>query len=295
MITLSSASRVSLAALALCAGLAGTAAAQGGGGPGGVRYAPGDASSEQPMLLRDVGFDQRLDAQVPGDLLFRDETGATVRLGDYFGKRPIILALVYYECPMLCSQTLNGVVSALDILKFDAGREFDVLAVSFNPKEGPGLASARKRAYTERYNRPGTEGGWHFLTGPPESIAQLTAAVGFRYAWDDKIKQFAHAAGLVVLTPEGRVSKYHYGFEYSPRDLRFAVIQASEEKIGTVADQFLLYCYHYDPTSGKYGMATMTLVRVSGVATILSMVTFWVVMWRREKHEARAGGTAGNA
>jgi protein SCO1 len=290
-----SASRALLAALALLAGLAGTAAAQGGGGTGGVRYAPGEAASEQPMLLRDVGFDQRLDAQVPGDLLFRDETGAAVRLGDYFGERPLVLALVYYECPMLCSQTLNGLVSALDILKFDVGREFDVVAVSFNPKEGPGLASARKRAYTERYKRPGTEDGWHFLTGPPESIAQLTAAVGFRYAWDDKIKQFAHAAGLVVLTPEGRVSKYHYGIEYSPRDLRFALIQASEAKIGNAADQLLLYCYHYDPASGKYGFAAMTAVRLGGVATIFSMVTFWVVMWRREKHASRAGGTTRNA
>jgi protein SCO1 len=240
-------------------------------------------------------FDQRLDAQVPGDLLFRDETGATVRLGDYFGKRPILLALVYYECPMLCSQTLNGLVSALDILKFDAGKEFDVVAVSFNPKEGPGLASAKKRAYVERYKRPGTEDGWHFLTGPPESIAQLTSAVGFRYAWDDKIKQYAHAAGLVVLTPEGRVSKYHFGIEYSPRDLRFALIQASEQKIGSTVDQLLLYCYHYDPASGKYGVATMTAVRLGGAATVLSMVTFWVVMWRREKHEPRAGGSTGNA
>jgi protein SCO1 len=273
------------------AGLAlGTADARAQGGPGGMKYAPGDPSAESPSLLRDVGFDQRLNEQVPPDLLFRDETGKAVRLGDYFGKRPIVLALVYYECPMLCSQILNGVVSALDILKFDAGRDFDVIAVSFNPKEGPGLASAKKRAYVERYKRPGTEGGWHFLTGTPESIAQLTTAVGFRYAWDAKTSQYAHAAGIMVLTPDGRLSKYHYGVEYSPRDLRLALVEASNNKIGNAVDQLLLYCYHYDPTTGQYGMAAMTAVRLGGVATIAGMLAFWIVMWRREKRGTPAPG-----
>jgi protein SCO1/2 len=224
---------------------------------------------------------------VPFDLLFRDESGQAVTLGGYFGRRPVILALVYYECPMLCSQVLNGLTSALDILKFNAGTEFDVVAVSFNPKEGPGLAAAKKRTYMERYRRPGTEGGWHFLTGTPESIAQLTKAVGFKYVWDERTKQYAHAAGVMVLTPEGRISKYFFGIEYSPRDLRFGLIEASQQRIGTPVDQLLLYCYHYDPATGKYGMVAMTVLRILGLLTILSLVAFWIAMWRRGRVPAK--------
>jgi protein SCO1/2 len=242
--------------------------------------------TERPNLLQDVAFEQRLDAQVPGDLVFRDETGKTVRLGDYFGNRPIILALVYYECPMLCTQVLNGLVSALDILKFDAGRDYDVVAVSFNHREGPGLASAKKQGYVERYKRPGTEGGFHFLSGPEASILQLTRAVGFKFKWDPEIKQYAHAAGIVVLTPEGRVSKYYYGIEYSPRDLRLGLVDASRSRIGNPVDQLLLYCYHYDPTTGKYGLVAMTAVRIGGALTILGLASFWGAMWWRSR---RAG------
>lgn len=271
--------KLARAAFAVLA-LAGPAAAQ----------APGEPANFKPPMLREVGFDQNLGDKVPLDITLKDEQGRDVRLGDYFGKKPVVLALVYYECPMLCSQILNGVVSALDILKFDAGKEFDVIAVSFNPKEGPGLASAKKRAYTERYKRPGTEHGWHFLTGTPESIAQLTTAVGFRYAWDAKTEQYAHAAGIMVLTPEGRIAKYHYGVEYSPRDLRLALVEASSSRIGNAVDQVLLYCYHYDPTTGQYGLAAMTAVRLGGVATIAGMLTFWIVMWRRERREPDAPG-----
>ena len=280
-------------AVAIVVAVAAVVSAQSG--PGGMRYEPGTPTGERPNILQEVRFDQRLDAQVPLDLLFRDESGAAVTLGAYFGRRPVVLALVYYECPMLCSQVLTGLVSALDVLKFDAGREFDVVAVSFNPKEGPGLATAKKRAYVERYKRPGTEGGWHFLTGPPESIAQLTQAVGFRYQWDDETQQFAHAAGVMVLTPAGRVSKYFYGIEYSPRDLRFGIIEASQQKIGTPADQLLLYCYHYDPTTGKYGVVAMALVRIGGMFTVLALVTFWIVTWRRDRRAAVTAGAGHRA
>ncbi|MBP1605268.1 MAG: hypothetical protein H6Q08_642 [Acidobacteria bacterium] len=280
-----------LVSAAVFAAAAATAVAQQG--PGGMRYAPGTATGERPNLLEDVRFDQQLGAKVPADVLFRDETGKAVRLADYLGKRPLVLALVYYECPMLCSQVLNGLVSSLGVLTFTAGNEFDVVAVSFNPREGPGLAEAKKRAYMERYDRPGSEPGWHFLTGPPESIAQLTEAVGFKYAWDDKIKQYAHAAGVIVLTPDGRVSKYFYGVEYSARDLKYGLMEASDQKIGTPVDNLLLYCYHYDPTTGKYGVATMTAVRIGGAATIFGLVAFWAVMWRRDHRAPEAAASRG--
>ena len=248
---------------------------------------PGEAASTQASLLQEIKFDQKLDAQVPLDLLFRDETGRAVPLSDYFGKRPVILALVYYECPMLCSQVLSGLTSALDVLQFNVGKEFDVVAVSFNPKEGPGLAQGKRQSTIERYKRPGTEQGWHFLTGPPESIAQLTDAVGFKYAWDETTKQYAHAAGVVVLTPEGKVSKYFFGIEYAPRDLKFGLIQAADNKIGSPVEKLLLYCYHYDPATGTYGVVAMTAVRIAGGLTILGMAAFWFVMWRRGKRAPR--------
>jgi protein SCO1/2 len=267
--------------LVLCASVSAASPLLAQSGPGGIRYAPGTPSTERPNLLRDVSFDQRLDAQVPGDLVFRDEDGRTVQLSDYFGKRPLIVALVYYECPMLCTQVLSGLVSALGILKFDAGTEYDVLAVSFNPREGPGLASAAKTVFMGRYERPGTEGGVHFLTGPDASILQVARAVGFRYTWDPEIKQYAHAAGVVVLTPQGRVSRYYYGIEYSPRDLRLGLVEASARKIGSPVDQLLLYCYHYDPTTGKYGFIAMTAVRIGGIMTMAALLCFWWTMWRQ--------------
>jgi protein SCO1/2 len=250
---------------------------------------PGDPTAARPGLLSKIHVDQKLNGQVPLDLPFVDETGRDVRLGDYFGKRPVILALVYYECPMLCTQVLNGLVTALGVLNFEPGREFDVVAVSFNPKEGPGLASQKKAAYMDRYKRPHTAGGWHFLTGSEASITALTDAVGFRYEYDDRIKQFAHGAAIEVLTPQGRISKYLYGIEYSARDIRLGLIEASDERIGTPIDDFLLFCYHYDPATGQYGAAVLRLVRLGGIATVLAFLSFLVVALRRE-HVARPAG-----
>jgi len=261
-------------------------------GPGGARVEAGAPAAERPDMLQQIRFDQKLDAVVPGDLLFRDESGRAVQLREYFGSKPVILALVYYECPMLCSQVLSGLTSALDVVSFNVGTDFDVVAVSFNPREGPGLAAAKKRSYVERYGRPGTEAGWHFLTGPQESIAQLTSAVGFKYAWDEETKQYAHAAGVIVLTPDGRVSKYFYGIEYSARDLKFGLMQASERKIGTPVDNLLLYCYHYDPATGKYGVATMTAVRLGGAVTVVGMLAFWTAMWRQGRRSPDGGRAA---
>jgi protein SCO1/2 len=216
-------------------------------------------------------------------LPFVDESGRRVELGEFFGKRPVILALVYYECPMLCTQVLNGLVTALGVMNFEPGREFDVVAVSFNPKEGPGLASQKKANYLERYGRPHTAAGWHFLTGPPESIKKLTEAIGFRYRYDEDIQQFAHGAGIEVLTPQGAISKYFYGIEFSARDLRLGLIEASEERIGTAIDDFLLLCYHYDPATGKYGAAVLRMVRVGGALFVVGLVSFLTVSLRREK------------
>jgi protein SCO1/2 len=238
-------------------------------------------AGERPPVLRDVGIDQRLNHQAPLHLSFRDEEGRAVRLGDYFGRRPVILALVYYECPMLCTQVLNGLVSALGVLSFDAGREFDVVAVSFDPGEGPELARAKKHAYLERYRRPGAERGWHFLTGAQPAIAELTRAVGFRYVYDERRDQFAHGAAVIVLTPSGRIARYFYGIEYAPRDLRLGLVEASANRIGSIADQVLLLCYHYDPASGRYGFVALTLVRIGGVLTVAAIVGFWILERRR--------------
>jgi protein SCO1/2 len=248
------------------------------------------AASERPSILREVGIDQHLNQPVPLDLRFRDETGRDVRLSEYFGHRPVVLALVYYECPMLCTQVLNGLVSTLETLAFEPGREFDVVAVSFNPKETPALASAKKETYLARYGRPATAGGWHFLTGDPASIARLTDAVGFRYAYDEAIDQFAHGAAITVLTPHGIISRYFYGIEYSPRDLRLGLVEAASERIGSPLDQVLLLCYHYDPATGKYGTTALTAVRLGGIATVLALVGFMVVSLRREHRQRAAAG-----
>ena len=250
---------------------------------------PGDPTSARPGILSRIAIDQRIGHQVPSDIPFVDENGRDVMLGDYFGKRPVVLALVYYECPMLCTQVLNGLVSALGVLKFEAGREFDVVAVSFNPKEGPGLASQKKAAYLERYGRPQSAAGWHFLTGSQASIDRLTDAVGFRYEYDEKIGQFAHGAAIEVLTPKGAIAKYFYGIEYSPRDLRLGLIEASDERIGSVVDDVLLFCYHYDPSSGKYGTSILRMVRAGGVLTVLAFAIFLTLSLRRDHAVAGSG------
>jgi protein SCO1/2 len=243
----------------------------------------GDPAQAKPGLLKKVSMEQHLNQQVPLDLKFKDETGRDVALGQFFGRRPVILALVYYECPMLCTQVLNGMVSALTVMNFDAGREFDVVAVSINPREGPGLAAQKKQAYVDRYKRPQTAAAWHFLTGKEENIQALAAAVGFHYAYDAEIQQYAHAAVFEVLTPRGVISKYFYGIEFSPRDLKFGLMEASEEHIGSPIDNVLLLCYHYDPATGKYGAATLEAVRIGAVATVLAFLTFLFVSLRKER------------
>ena len=225
----------------------------------------------RPPGLKNVGIEQHLDEQIPPDLAFRDETGKPVRLGDYFGKKPVILNLVYYQCPMLCGEVLSGLESALRVLKFDVGKEFDVLTVSFDPRETPDMATKKKAEFLKRYGRPGAANGWHFLTGPQESIDALTKAAGFQYQYDPKTGQFAHATAIAILTPEGKIAQYYYGVEYAPKDLRLGLIQASENKIGTLADQVLLYCYHYDPTTGRYGAIIARVLQLSGLATVLAL------------------------
>jgi protein SCO1/2 len=221
---------------------------------------------------------------------FRDEDGRTVRLGEYFGTKPVVLAFVYYDCPMLCQQIVNALASSLRTMTLSAGEEFDVVLVSFDPRETPALAKQKKAEYMQRYGRPGTEGGWHFLTGEPPAIQQLTSAAGFRYAWDEDTKQFAHPSGVIVVTPDGRPARYLFGIEYGPRDLRLSLVEASEGKIGTKADQLLLFCYHYDPMTGRYGLMVMKVLRIAGVATVLGIVGFIYVMVRREKRTAHARG-----
>jgi protein SCO1/2 len=243
----------------------------------------------RPLLLQKVAFDQKLGAQIPLDLKFRDEYGNQIALGQYFHQKPVILSLVYYQCPMLCTQVLNGMVSSFLPLSFSVGKEFDVVTVSFDPRETPEMAAAKKETYLKRYGRPSGYDGWHFLTGDKASIDALTEAVGFHYAFDPKLNQFAHASGIMVVTPEGKLAQYYYGIEYSPRDLRLGLIEASKNRIGTLADQVLLYCYHYDPSTGRYGAIAMRMVRLGGAATVLLLGGFIIAMWRRDAH---AGGRA---
>ncbi|HET6898577.1 MAG TPA: SCO family protein [Vicinamibacteria bacterium] len=229
---------------------------------------PKPPAGEPLRILRDVGFDQHLGDVVPLDAVFRDESGRTVKLGDYFGRRPVVLSLAYYECPMLCTVTLNGLASALDVLSFDPGRDFEVVTVSFEPKETPALAAAKKASYLRRYKRPGAAAAWHFLTGDADQIRRLTDAVGFRYVWDDATRQYAHASSVMVLTPDGRLARYLYGVEYAPKDLRFAIVEASQGRILSPVDRLLLYCYHYDPALGRYGKSVMAMLRVAAVLTL---------------------------
>ena len=251
---------------------------------------PGHAQETRPAVPGNLGIDQRLNAQVPFDLVFRDETGRSVQFGDYFGSKPVVLALVYYQCPMLCPLVLDGLVSSLRVLSFTAGSQFTVVVVSFNPRETPELAAAKKATSLQRYTRPGAEGGWHFLTGEEQAIARLAGAVGFRYTYDAAQDQYAHASGIVVLTPQGKIARYFYGIEYAPRDLRLGLVEAAANKIGSPIDQLLLLCYHYNPATGKYSALVLDAVRLGGAATVLALGTFLVVMWRREmtrQHEGR--------
>jgi protein SCO1/2 len=260
------------------------ALAQMSGAPApGYKREPGMVSSAVPAPLREIGFDQHLDQPVPLDTALRDEAGRAVRLGDYFGKRPVVMTFAYYDCPMLCTLVINGLSSALGVLSLEPGADFEIVTVSFDPRDTPASAAAKKAGYLARYKRPGAEAGWHFLTGDQGSIDRLTKAAGFRYVWDKETRQFAHPTGVMVLTPDGRLARYLFGIEYGPRDLRFAIVDASAGKVGSAADALLLYCYHYDPITGRYGLAIMRAVRVAGAATVLALGAFVVVMIRREK------------
>jgi protein SCO1/2 len=236
-----------------------------------------------PGVLQEIGFDQHLGEAAPLDLVFTDETGRAVKLADYFGQKPVVLSLVYYRCPMLCTISLNGLAGALEVLSFVPGQEFEVVTVSFDPSETPVLAAAKKKAYLARYKRPEAHAGWHFLTGPKASVEALTKAVGFRYVWDAATKQFAHPAGIVVLTPEGRISRYLFGVEYAPKDLRLALVDAAGGRIGNLADQLLLLCYQYDPMTGRYSARVFSILRVLGALTVLGLVGFIFTATRKRR------------
>jgi protein SCO1/2 len=276
--------------LAFFAVAAPIAIAQGNGAPAaGYNREAGMPSSTVPPALREIGFDQNLNGQLPLDTPFKDESGRAVTLGDYFGKRPVVMVFAYYDCPMLCTVVINGLASALNVLSLEPGRDFEIVTVSFNPRDTPDGASAKKASYIARYKQPGGADAWHFLTGDQTSIDRVTKAAGFRYIWDEETQQFAHPTGVMVLTPDGRLSRYLFGIEYGPRDLRYGIVDASNGKVGSAVDSLLLYCYHYDPAAGKYSIAIMRLVRAGGAATVLALGAFIFAMTRKERREKRAG------
>jgi protein SCO1/2 len=258
------------------------------------KYDPSDGSANGiPEPLKKVGIEQKLGSQLPLEAEFKDENGNSVKLGDYFGKgRPVILTFVYFECPMLCNQVLNGLTGTLKGLSFDAGKDFDVIALSFDARENDksDLAKNKKASYMERYGRPGTESGWHFLTGDQASIDAATQAAGFTYVWDDKSDQFAHSSAIMVVTPDGTLSRYFYGIDYSPNDVKLGVMESADNKVGGLTDQLLLYCYHYDPSTGKYGFAILNVLRGMAVLTLLGMGVFGFVFWRWNKAKIADSG-----
>jgi len=240
-------------------------------------------ANTRPPRLQNVGIEQHLDAQIPPDLTFRDDTGKTVKLGDYFGRKPLILNLVYYNCTMLCGEALAGLASAMRLVKFDVGNEFEVITVSFDPRETPEMAATKKVDYVKRYGRANAAAGWHFLTGQQESINALTKIVGFQYQYDEKSNQYAHATAIMVLTPQGRISRYFYGVDFPPKDLRMGLVEASQGKIGNAVDAVLLYCYHYDPETGKYGAIVANILRLAAAATILLLGGLIFILWRLDR------------
>lgn len=251
--------------------------------------APVPEARESPQALREVGFDQRMGEEIPLDLTFRDSAGREVRLGDFFGQRPVVLSLVYHSCPMLCPMTLEGLTASLKALSFDVGEGYEVVVVSFNPDEGPELAAEARQRAIRRYGRAGTEGGWHFLTGDAEAIADLTEAVGFRYTYDPDRGEYAHGAGLVALTPGGEIARYFFGIEYPPKDLKLGLVEAGEGRIGSAVDQLVLYCFRYDPETGQYVWSAWTFIalRVAAAATVLALAGFVIFMLRQERRRKR--------
>lgn len=244
------------------------------------------AASDLPAPLREVGFDQNLGGQLPLDAPFLDSTGNPVVLGDFFGDKPVALTLVYFDCPMLCPMTLDGVARSLKALAFNIGADYEMVVVGFDPSEGPELAAEARQRAIQRYGRINTEQGWHFLTGDEESIRRVAEAVGFRYTWDEERGEFAHAAGLILNTPDGEIARYFFGIDYPPKDLRLGFVEAGSGTIGNPIDQILLYCFHYDAVTGRYTAVTMNIVRIAGLLTVAILVTFIVVMVRREKSKS---------
>jgi len=250
----------------------------------------GQPSNQPSSILDQVGLDQHLNERIPLEASFVDESGQVVQLGRYFGQKPVIITMVYYQCPMLCSQVLNGLTSSLNVLRFNVGRDFNIVTVSFDPRDTPSAAAASKKTFLQRYRRAGSEEGWHFLTGNKDQIDALAHALGFRYAWDPEIQQYAHASGIMLLTPDGRIAQYYYGIEYAPRDLKFGLIEASQGKIGSLVEQVLLYCYHYDPSRGRYGAVIFNVLRVVALLTTLILGGFMAVMFRRDWVASRRRG-----
>src|ERR1700722_1379626 len=248
--------------------------------------AAGNARAQQattPEILNRVGISQNLNTQIPSDLAFRDEDGNPVRIGDYFGKKPIVLSLVYFDCPALCTEVLNGELRTMKAISLDLGKDFEAVTVSFEPKDTPALAKAKRDVYAGQYGRPDAAEHWHFLTGDQPSIDALTNVVGFHYAYDSAIRQYAHAAAIMVLTPEGRIDRYFYGVVYPGLDVRLGLVEASEGEIGTVTDHAILYCYQYDPMTGKYGVIVINVLRAAGVLTVLILGIFMTLMFLRER------------
>jgi protein SCO1/2 len=243
----------------------------------------GAQSAREDSILARIDIEQKLGTALPLDAAFVDEHGKAVRLGDFFAERPVVIAPVYYECPMLCTLVLEGFIKALRTLKFAPGHEFDVVVLSFDPGEGPELALKKETAYLTSYGKPETADGWHFLTGTEPEIRRVTDALGFHYVYDDKRDEYAHGATLVIATPDGTIARYLFGIEFSARDLRLGLVEAAEGRIGTVVDRFLLYCYHYDPSAGRYSAAVLNIVRLGGVATVSAMLLFFLAMRRRDK------------
>jgi len=256
-----------------------------------VPSAAQDRSEPTPKALERVGVEEHLDRPLPLELPLVDEEGRTVALGAYLGPgTPMILTLNYYRCPMLCTYELNGLVQGMKGLPWSAGREFEVVTVSIDPRELPALARAKKRTYVDSYGRPGAENGWHFLTGSPASIEALTRAAGFQYEYDGETDQYAHAAVILLVTPDGRVSRYLYGVQFDPATLKLGLLEASKGKIGSAFERFILYCYHYDSNQGRYALAAMKIMRAGAALTVLVLGTvvsgFWVRDRRRRRESA---------
>jgi protein SCO1/2 len=279
--------RLVLLTLALSLAHVGVDAQQQPGMPGSMGMTGGIVASNVPPQFEEVTFEQRLGETLPLDARFVDESGRSVTLGDYFGKKPVMLAFVYFQCPMLCPLVMNGISSALKVVPFTAGGEFEVVLVSIDPRDTAASASAKKQAHLQHWGVPETAGGWHFLTGTEEEIRRVTSAAGFTYEWDEVTQQYAHVSGVLVATPEGRLSRYFYGVEYSPKDLRLALVDSGQGKLGSVVDELLLYCFHYDPSSGRYGAVFMNIMRLGGVLTVGLILGFIALMrWRDSRHVA---------